>query len=434
MAAACATSGELADDEKIDPKGDPVDASSVDTRRDAGSDGGGRDATSRDAGRRDATPGEPTCTDPPCLLTRAQALSVSTGHGCVVTEEHKVACWGWNDLGQLGVGDTTPRSGAIELELEDVREVATGDWHTCILHTNGSVRCWGDNDDGQLGYGDHDARLEPAEPIAGLTDVVQLIAGSYHTCALLGDGSARCWGRNYNGQLGLGYDNEGGVPSPTQVPALTQVKQLTANTAHTCALHEDGSASCWGYGGFGQLGSGSEPAGGMSSSPVRVAGLLGASRIQAGLSTTCAIDADARMTCWGTFNDGHSSTSPTAWAPARVDGVDAEVIDIAPSGYHACALYQSGQAVCWGMNLRGQLGTMECDGAFDPQGIPCDNQTQPTPVLQGGLRSIRSFNFHTCALTEEGSALCWGGNWLGQLGDGTTLDRGAPAPVLRASE
>jgi alpha-tubulin suppressor-like RCC1 family protein len=91
--------------------------------------------------------------------------------------------------------------------------------------------------------------------VPGLSGVVALAAGAFHSCALKTDGTVVCWGYNFNGQLGDGSTTA--RLSPTAVPALGGVAALAAGDYHSCALKTDGTARCWGYNASGQLGDGS---------------------------------------------------------------------------------------------------------------------------------------------------------------------------------
>src|SRR5690606_7563757 len=115
-------------------------------------------------------------------------------------------CWGSNFYGQLGDGTTTNRLRPVAVSnmsgtgaLKEVAKLSAGRWHTCARLTNGQARCWGDNEDGQLGDGTTTNRTRPvavsnATGGNALQDVRKISAGTWHTCAQLGSGQARCWG------------------------------------------------------------------------------------------------------------------------------------------------------------------------------------------------------------------------------------------------
>ncbi|HVJ90183.1 MAG TPA: hypothetical protein VM580_10300, partial [Labilithrix sp.] len=153
---------------------------------------------------------------------------VSTGftHACGLDGAGAVACWGSGDWGPGGIFAKPAITGALQ--------VVTGDRHGCVLTKGHTVQCWGMNDASQLGT---KSNMEPHKKpvtVPGVTNVVRLAAGEASTCALLRDGSVRCWGANGEGELGLGTRSPDERPS--RVTALSEVEQLCLASAHGCAL------------------------------------------------------------------------------------------------------------------------------------------------------------------------------------------------------
>jgi alpha-tubulin suppressor-like RCC1 family protein len=152
-----------------------------------------------------------------------------------------------------------------------VTQVSAGDYHTCAVLDAGSATCWGHNLYGQLGDGTTTQSTAPIT-VSGLsTGVVQISAAESHTCAVTAAGSVKCWGWNASfGQLGDGtYTNR---YSPVQVTGLTTgAARVSAGSHHTCALLANGTAKCWGCNnGRGQLGDGTTTG---RNTPVTVGGL-----------------------------------------------------------------------------------------------------------------------------------------------------------------
>ncbi len=164
---------------------------------------------------------------------------------------------GSNLGGQIGDGTTAMdrRSPTVVTGLTDVVQIAGGQSHTCARIINGTVRCWGRNDLRQVGDGTNVFERLTATAVTGLTGVVEIAAGSHHNCARLTSGAVRCWGNNEFGQIGDGTlvrsRNE-----PTAVDGLTNAVGLAAGENHTCAVLTDGSVRCWGLNESGQLGDG----------------------------------------------------------------------------------------------------------------------------------------------------------------------------------
>ena len=154
----------------------------------------------------------------------ARSLVAGGNHTCAILDDGRVKCWGLNDFGQLGVGDIAIRGDAAgemgdSLAFVDLgtnrtaRSLVAGAQHTCAILDDGRVKCWGYNFYGQLGLGDGlnkgDAAGEMGDSLAFVNlgtnrTARSLVADGLHTCAILDNGSVKCWGRNTEGQLGLG--------------------------------------------------------------------------------------------------------------------------------------------------------------------------------------------------------------------------------------
>jgi alpha-tubulin suppressor-like RCC1 family protein len=400
----------------------------------------------------------------PALVPLSGVAKIAAGvdHSCAVTVSGGVKCWGDNVYGQLGDGTQSRRLEAVDVAglASGVTAIATGRGHTCALTTGGGVKCWGDNGSGQLGDGTFDNRLTPVD-VQGLTSgVIAITAGGKHTCALISGGSAKCWGDNRGGQLGDGTTTE----RQTAVDVIglgSGASVITAGAWHTCVI-ASAAVKCWGGNWSGQVGAGS--ASGISPTPVIVPGFAsGASAVLAGEMHTCALTSSGGVKCWGnnasgqlgngTLSSGVSAialgathtcalmtgggvrcwgnngsgqlgdgTTNNRLAPTGVNGLGIGVSAVAAGDTHTCALITSGGAVkCWGSNDRGQLG----NGADPTQPIPAD-----VTGLGSGVSTVVAGYWHTCALTTGGGVKCWGDNYHGQLGDGTSLnDRLTPVDV-----
>jgi alpha-tubulin suppressor-like RCC1 family protein len=221
----------------------------------------------------------PTAANPNALLTGVVDVKTAYLHTCALLANGTVRCWGSNSVGMLG--NPTPgvsKTPVTVTGLSGVTTIAAGDQHTCALLRAGSiVKCWGLNNAGQLGDSSlHGSNSATPVTVAGLTNVATLAGGVEHTCALLANGTVKCWGGNVYRQLGNGSIT--GTPSPTPVQVtgiaggtLTGVRSITAGTYHSCALLAvAGGVVCWGRNSNGQLGNGSTAT---ASPPVAVSGL-----------------------------------------------------------------------------------------------------------------------------------------------------------------
>lgn len=408
---------------------------------------------------------------------RATAIAANVEHRCAITRAGGLLCWGRNGRGQLGDGTTRDRAvpGAVGGLTTGVIAVITGEGHTCALTAGGGVKCWGDNTDGQLGDGTTVPRLTPVD-VSGLTSgVIALSAGRWHSCALLSTGAARCWGRNIEGALGDGTTTS--RSSPVDVAGLTSgVAQIAAGTWHTCAVTTGGAVKCWGLNYDGQLGDGTTTWHRLT--PVDVVGLgSGVASVALGASHTCALSTAGGVRCWGADHSGQLGqgghfqdpgrifrvTTPLqvaglsngvvaldagslsncavldggavkCWGglfgspgdalrtPAQVNGLRAPVTALGVSDGYACAVTVAGGVLCWGNWGQEGLGA----GALGFGTFSSDVPLEVAGLQEPGARSLVSGSEQSCLLTAEGGVKCWGRNDGWELGDGSGVTRHEP--------
>src|SRR5438876_1878896 len=214
----------------------------------------------------------------------ATAVELGSFYSCSLLQDGTVRCWGDNSAGQLGDGTTTNASTPVAVAgIGGAVAVTGGGFHTCARFLDGTLECWGRNDFGQLGD-PATTSFNSVTPVrvTGITSAIAVAAGGFHTCALLADGTVRCWGENDFGQLGNGTsDPAPGTPttfnpSPVTVSGIPTAVAISAGGWHTCALLRDGTVQCWGENTYGQLGNGATtapPAPGRSSTPATVTGI-----------------------------------------------------------------------------------------------------------------------------------------------------------------
>jgi alpha-tubulin suppressor-like RCC1 family protein len=347
-------------------------------------------------------------------------------HSCELSQNGRAVCWGQNVYGQLGDGELRDRGLPLAVgSLRGAVALTAGGYHSCALLFGGGLRCWGSGESGRLGNGQ---TLAMAAPVAVLgferSGAAAIFGGGQHTCALDYDGGVHCWGQNAFGQLGDGTFED--RASPVRLPGLSGVKSLATGGEHTCAV-AGGVVWCWGRSFAGQVGDGATE---NRNAPVAVQGLpVGDAAKEVGAigSATCARLESGDVYCWGNNTLGQvGAGSDALFHPSAVrvhlDRPAARVVG--GDGDHFCALDRAGQALCWGSDDYGQLG----DGAFGTRLA----RREPVPVSVTGDQRIVQLSLggcHTCARKEDGATSCWGRNHHGQLGDGTTTDRAAPAPV-----
>jgi alpha-tubulin suppressor-like RCC1 family protein len=248
------------------------------------------------------------------------------------------------------------------------------------------VKCWGAG--GLLGDNTQISRTEPVT-VLGLTNVAALDAGQGTTCAILGDGTVKCWGYNSDGQIGDNSKVDRLVP--VTVPGLMDVIAIDNMYSHTCAAVRDGTVRCWGSNSAGQLGASN--VGGSVLTPQGVSGVSGANGVATGTSQSCVIlKSNGAVQCWGKdlLGDGSVSSSYTPVTAKNLDNV-AEVVF---GFFHACARQGDRTVRCWG--VADLLGT----GATSTDGNPS------SPVL-GNALSVGIGTYSTVAVHVNGGVFWW---------------------------
>jgi alpha-tubulin suppressor-like RCC1 family protein len=355
-------------------------------------------------------------------------LSAGYRHTCGVTTDNKAYCWGADYDGQLGDGG----SGTIRTRPVPVAgglsflQVSGGYEYTCGITTNFKAYCWGQNQYGKLGDGSSTRRLTPVAVLGGHS-FRQVDPGAFHTCAVTTSDAAYCWGWNRHGRLGTGltYVQR---QKPVAVAGGLLFRRVSTAGSHACGLiRTENRMYCWGENDAGQRGGGAT----MDAwTPKLVFVRFRWDQVGTGsgafgdVGHSCGISTDDRPFCWGFNADGQMGTGFTnnALRPAAVSG-NLLMKAISLGSNHTCGVTTENQAYCWGQAYWGQLG----NGSY---GIGAENQLSPVAV-SGGLsfKAIAVGETHSCGLTPEGLAYCWGTNADGQLGDGTQQLRPTPVAV-----
>ncbi len=348
---------------------------------------------------------------------RFAQVAAGFGHGCAVDVRGTLLCWGVNDYGQLGLGDTMLRTEPTAVgSATDWQQVSAGWSHTCGVKRDGTLHCWGQNDQSQLGLGDTMLRTEPT-PVGSATDWRQVSAGMAHTCAVKTEGTLFCWGDNGSGQLGL-EDRERRA-RPAQVGSASDWRQVSVNRSQTCAVKLDGSLYCWGSNGLGQLGLGDSTSRALR--PRRVGSADDWLQVSTGSAHTCGLRGEGALLCWGKNGAGRLGLGDTMdrFLPTRV-GSTSDWRQVWAGRSHTCALKRDGSLYCWGWNASGQLGLGDMR-----------DRTRPTQVgSSSDWQQVHAGGDHTCGVRDDGTLLCWGENAYGQLGSGEReTERPTPAAV-----
>jgi len=279
--------------------------------------------------------------------------------------------------------------------------------------------------------------------------VVQVAAGAAHTCAVLDNGTLKCFGGNSLGQLGLDSTLSVGATSANEVADLAPadlgtdrtVKQVACGNVHTCVILDNDELKCFGRGDFGQLGTGNTANAGAGGTSILMTDLptvnLGTDRtakqVSAGTVHTCVVLDDGTLECFGrnsqgqlgydsTTSIGTTASSMTSLGAVNV-GTDRTVVQVACGGVHTCALLDNGSVKCWGQNGNGQLGTGNTTLLGDGPG----EMAMLQPVNLGAGRTakwVAAGNGHSCVILDDDSVVCWGSNFAGQLGQDSNTNLG----------
>ncbi len=331
-----------------------------------------------------------------------------------------IATVGCGDAGSPTAPEPEPALNISSVPALSFRQLSTGDGHACGVTTDSLAYCWGGNHSGQLGDGTTTSRLAPVAVKGGLR-FRSVKAGENHSCGIAGNGRAFCWGSNGLGQLGDGTTGTASRLTPTAVQGGLSFRNVTAGDFYTCGVTTEDKAYCWGTGSRGQLGDGT-----VSDlprrSPTPVAGGIRFQSVSAGSRHTCGLSTVKRAYCWG-YNDlgqlGDSTEINGRGAPVRVAG-GRWYKSLDAGQFHTCAVTIESEAFCWGNGRDGQFGNGRAYLSFWPRKVA------------GGLlfRNVGAGGSHSCGVSTNGRTYCWGFNSDGQLGDGTTTQRLTPALVV----
>jgi cysteine-rich repeat protein len=385
------------------------------------------------------------------------ALSLGGAGSCALSAAGTVKCWGENASGQLGLGDVERRGDdkgelaklpAIELGAgRTVKAISSGRHTNCALLDNGRVKCWGLNDDGQLGLGDTNNRGDkpgqmgdalPSVALVGNAKATHIASGYRHACAVAND-LVQCWGSGVSGELGQGDTATHSQPVGVYDFGKAASVSVSAGGTFTCQLLQTGKIVCWGDNSDGQLSS--ALTGAIGDSPGEMNELfplnfseLTTKAIALGIASACAILNDASVRCWGRGDFGQLGTEdpdPHGTLPYSLPSVEPvalgagrKPLTITAGARHVCVLLDDATVKCWGDNTYGQLGIGSMASVGSTPGTMGDNLKAVALGNGRTARQVVAGENHTCALLDDGTIKCWGRNTEGELGLGDAVNRG----------
>eukprot|EP01130_Rhizamoeba_saxonica_P000570 TRINITY_DN10538_c0_g1_i1.p1 TRINITY_DN10538_c0_g1~~TRINITY_DN10538_c0_g1_i1.p1 ORF type:complete len:407 (+),score=97.61 TRINITY_DN10538_c0_g1_i1:1-1221(+) len=317
----------------------------------------------------------PTYVD--CPVTRYS--SISTGLLCtfLVGVDGVGYTWGFNEYRNMGLPETNQQAfidarRISGLKHKNLTQIAAGRAHTLFLSDDGFVFAAGSLEFGQLGNGRMEKLMAgmPSNVLDLPRDIVSISAGLDHNMALTSDGEVYGWGLNYEGQLGIG--NNENVSVPVRISSLQKIRKIECGFDFSMALNEDGELFGFGMGEMHQLGNG---------------------------------DADDKNLPYKLpFNE--------------------KIVDFSCGGGSSLAKSESGKIYSWGIGVNGQLG----NNSEDTQTMP-----RPIQYFEENECNISKFSSgggHHLALEENGTLYAWGYGDSGRLGTGNTSNQLVPTEVL----
>lgn len=329
----------------------------------------------------------------PRLTERSDAGAGAAGYAGAAGNDASVGGSGAGDSGRADrdASRDTGTDGDFDAGPFVEIELTAGGSHTCARFGSGTARCWGRNEEGQLGYGNR-TQIGDDEPAASAANlqlgaaVKQIAAGDVHTCAVLMNAAVTCWGAGYQGRTGYArFDNIGDDELPASVGHVQvggEVQRIAVGGAHTCAQLTSGALRCWGDGDYGKLG-------------------------------------------YGNTADVGASDTPASVGDVNVGG---NVREVAVGSAHTCALLTGGAVRCWGRAESGQLGYGSTEMIGDNEAPASAGNVD----VGGTVKQITAGGSHTCALLTSGTVRCWGSGEHGALGYGDPYNVGdneTPASV-----
>lgn len=348
-------------------------------------------------------------------LERFIQISAGNCYTCGLNQDNNVFCWGYNVdeiLGMENVPDENrvlvPSEVFTSVKFERIFSSGT---HSYGLDKAGTAYCWGDSSCKETGVEEEDSVY--VYRVNTTIKFSTLASGGGHTCGLDMSGKAYCWGCTEYGALGIGdFGDSTGVYEPTAVDIEMQFKDISCGNHHTCGLTDGGEIYCWGFNESGQLGDNSKE---NRLSPVKVNTAVLFNHIVLGSESSYGLTDSGDIYSWGEnhygqLGNGTSGADSFELTPAKIN-TSIKFEKISPGIDHVCGLDSIGTAYCWGYNMIGQAGISAAgtiNGILSPTKIESDLT----------FSSISSGVYHTCGLSAEGLAYCWGSGADGELGTG----------------
>ena len=285
--------------------------------------------------------------------------------------------------------------------------ISSGYTHTCALTRDGVAWCWGDGRKGALGDGSDRVHRFP-QRVDTPVRFAEIGAGRDFTCARTTEGAVYCWGAE---RTVPGWPNV--AKTPALVPTTIVAASISAGRRHACVLDSAGQAACWGFNVDAETGVGTA---GVEAptipSPTPVAGNHLFRALSAGSGFTCGVDSRNAVLCWGSNVDGAVGDGAKDRcgdiAPVQcsltpvVVPINVRILGVSAGSSHACAVTEEGTVLCWGSNALGQFGFHDPKATImrSPRLIEFERGVR--------MRSVQAGGIHSCGVTDRGQLYCWG--------------------------
>ena len=364
-------------------------------------------------------------------LSNVTDVAAGANHSVAVDSNGNAWAWGYNGSGQLGNGTTTNSSVAVQMQnasgnLTGITAIAAGDNFTVALKNDGTVWAAGLNSNGQLGIGNTTQQTKAVQVMTSstiaLSNIVSISAGATHAMALDSSGNVWTWGNNSTGQLGIGNTTQ--QTYAVQVTAISGIGQIAAGASHSLAMTVNGSAVyAWGYNSSGQLGNNTNT---QENSPITMTGVSNAKNIAAGLGHSVILENDG--TVWAV---GHNyvgelgiGTTVDSHVAVQMPGVSG-ILAIAARGDRTLMYSNVGTILGVGDDFYGALGDGKLGYQLSPYSV----------TALTGVTQVSSGNdgYHSLAVTNAGAIYAAGWNSLGQLGNNSEVNSSTFVQVKTSS-
>ncbi len=289
--------------------------------------------------------------------------------------------------------------------------IAAGQYHSCGINNAGALKCWGYDYDGELGN-NTTGTFNTAQQTSNLTSGTAYVAASYYgTCAVTSSGAAECWGSNSYGQLGNGGTTTSYIPVTVSGVTTTGAGVAGGGYYSNCVLLKSGAVTCMGGDYYGNLALGSITSTTYNTPQTsKVTGAVQLAGSAIGFdSPNCAVLGNGTVQCWGymaySLGDGSTTNSGNPINVKNISGA----IQVAAGPSNICVILAGGALRCWGYNYYGQVGDGTTTTTYNPVAASIT-----------GVVGVSIGNDHTCVVTQGGAVQCIGYNYYGQLGNGTT--------------